>query len=161
MVEIAYLSDHPETIPTLAAWFRAQWPAYYGARTLEEIAQDFQAEANHDVLPVRLVAFLDGELAGTATLRERALQTFPSYHPGLGGFFVIEQFRNRRVGYELVSAVMQLAKEHGYSAIYAATVVAGSLLERLGWKQHQQVWHHDEKLTIYCCALEKDALVPD
>ena len=31
MIEIVYLADHPEAIPTLVEWFRAQWPAYSGA----------------------------------------------------------------------------------------------------------------------------------
>ena len=84
MTHIAYLVDHPETIPTLTDWFRAQWPDYFAGRTPADIAQDFYAEANHTGLPVRLVAFAGGALAGTITLRDQAIQTLPKYHPGLG-----------------------------------------------------------------------------
>jgi hypothetical protein len=41
MIEIAYLADHIEVIPTLAKWFQAQWLAYYAGRTPADIAQDF------------------------------------------------------------------------------------------------------------------------
>ena len=70
MIEIAFLVNYPEVIPTLTHWFRAQWPEYYAGRTPADIAQDFYSEANRDGLPVRLVAFADGELLGTIILRE-------------------------------------------------------------------------------------------
>jgi hypothetical protein len=62
MIEIAFLLDHPDAIPTLTQWFRDQWPEYYAARSREDIAQDFYAEANRDGLPVRLLAFMDEQL---------------------------------------------------------------------------------------------------
>lgn len=95
MLEIAYLSDAPETIPTLVDWFRLQWSEYYAGRTLADIVQDFASEANRTALPVRLVAFADGALAGTITLREHAHHSLPEYRPGLGGLLVVEQFRRQ------------------------------------------------------------------
>ena len=53
MIEIAFLVDYPEAIPSLTHWFRAQWPAYYAERTPADIAQDFCSEANREGLPVR------------------------------------------------------------------------------------------------------------
>lgn len=154
MIEIAFLVDYPEAIPTLAQWFRAQWPEYYAARTPAEIAQDFYSEANRNGLPVRLVAFAGGELVGTITLRERALRAFPKYRPGLGGLFVMEMHRGRGIGTELVSAGMNVAREQGYERVYTATVAASGILERLGWKLVQAVSHGDEQLVIYRCELE-------
>jgi hypothetical protein len=85
MIKIAFLADCPESIPTLAQWFRAQWPDYYAKRTEVDIAQDFYSEANRNGLPVRLVAFTEGEVAGTITLRKEVLETHLAYTPGLGG----------------------------------------------------------------------------
>ena len=155
MIEIAFLADYPEVIPTLAQWFRAQWPEYYAERTPTEIAQDFFSEANRNGLPVRLIAFADGELAGTITLRERALRTLPGYHPGLGGLFVLERHRGRGIGTELVRAGMNLAREQGYERVYTATATAGGILELLGWNLVQSVSHDDEQLVLYSCELEK------
>src|SRR5690242_3632925 len=113
MITIAFLADHPEAIPTLAQWFRDQWPGYYAARTLEDIAQNFYPEANRTGLPVRLLAFAGGVLAGTVTLRDEALRGFPEYQPGIGGLFVAELHRGRGVGMALVRAGMQLAQQQG------------------------------------------------
>ena len=153
MIEIAFLADYPEAIPTLGQWFLTQWPEYYSERTPADIAQDFDAEANRSGLPVRLVAFADGELAGAITLREQATWTLPEYYPGLGGLFVVERYRGRGVGTELVKAGMKVAQEQGYEKVYATTVTARGILERLGWKLVQAVLQGDEQLALYRCEL--------
>ncbi len=134
MIQITFLADCPETIPTLSQWFQAQWPDYYAGRTLTDIAQDFAVEANRNRIPIRLVAFADGALAGTITLRDEATQTLPEYKPGLGGLFVPGQYRGQGIGTELVRAGMNLAQEQGYERVYATTMAARSILARLGWQ---------------------------
>ena len=93
MVETAFLADHLYAIPTLAEWFRAQWPDYYAQRSQIDIEQDFHLEANQDKLPSRLVGFTNGALVGTIVLRELALATLPDFRPGLGGLFVPKTHR--------------------------------------------------------------------
>ena len=111
-------------------------------------------EANRHGLPVRLIAFADGALAGTIALRERALQTLPEYHPGLGGLFVVKQQRGCGVGTELVSAGMNVAREQGFERVYAGTVAASGILKHLGWKLVQMVLEDDEQVLLYSCELE-------
>lgn len=84
MVQTAFLADHTDTIPTLARWFQAQWPDYYAQQALSEIEQSFRVRMNQDRLPLGLVAFHAGELAGTIVLREQAIETHAQYRPGLG-----------------------------------------------------------------------------
>jgi len=155
MIAIAYLADHPEVIPTLVEWFRAQWPTYFTDRTPANIAQDFYEETKRNDLPIRLVAFTEGKLAGTITLREHALRDFPAYRPGLGGLLVWERYRGRGVGTELVKAGMNLAREQGYGKVYATTVTAKGILERLGWQWVQAITHENEQLNLYRCDLKK------
>jgi|SRR5262245_21967432 len=153
MVKIAFLADHPEVIPTLAQWFRAQWPDYYARRTLADIEQDFHPEANLDRLPLRLVAFESGALVGTIALRERALETQPELRPGLGGLYVVGPHRGCGVGTELVRAGMEAARRLEYERVYTGTAVAGGILEGLGWERIKLVLNHGEQLAIYRCDL--------
>lgn len=154
MIEITFLADHPEVIPTLTNWFRAQWPDYYAGRTTQDVAQDFSCEAKRTGLPVRLVAFCDGDLVGTITLREQAIRDLPAYHPGLGGLFVLEQYRGQGIGTMLVKAGMDLVRSQGYHRVYATTNLARGILERLGWQAIQDISHNNEQLVLYLCDLE-------
>lgn len=51
MITIGFLADYIDTIPTLAKWFRDQWPDYYADVTPEELEQDFLSDAFRDRLP--------------------------------------------------------------------------------------------------------------
>ncbi len=153
MFKITYLADHPETIPTLGAWFRAQWPDYFAEQTQAEIEADFLEDAHRMRLPVRLLAFAGEKLAGTIVLRERAIPTRPDIHPGLGGLFVPPEHRGRGVGTGLVKAGMDLACNLDFRVVFATTVIAGGILERLGWELAENISHDEEQLCLYRCDL--------
>ena len=148
-VQIDYLADHAEVIPTLAEWFQSEWSEYYALRTLVDIAQDFYAELNRDRLPIRLVAFLESELVGTIVLREKISETHPEYRPGLGGLFVTKTHRRCGIGTELVLAGMSLAQRIGYQVIYTTTNEARGIVEYLQWEQIGSDLHNGEQIGLY------------
>ena len=153
MITIAFLADHPDTIPTLAKWFRDQWPDYYAARSQEQIEQDFLSDVSRDRLPVRLIAFESSKLAGTIVLREHGIEALPGSQPELGGLYVVESHRGHGIATELIRAGMKLALDQGYEIVFATTVAAAGILERLGWEFIKTVLHHDEQLALYQCKL--------
>lgn len=153
MISIGYLADHLDTIPTLAKWFRDQWPDYYANWSDEEMIQDFLEDISRNSLPSRLVAFETNQLVGTIILRESGTETLPENQPELGGLFVVEAHRGHGVGTELVRGGMKLARELGFTAVSATTVTAAGILERLGWEFIKTVIHNDEELLLYQCKL--------
>lgn len=153
MITIGFLIDHPNTIPTLVKWFRDQWPDYYADMSPEELEQDFLEDASRDRLPIRLVAFESGQLAGTIILREQGSATLPGFQPELGGLYVVGSYRGHGIGTELIRAGMKLAHEQGYETVYATTVAAAGILERLGWEFVKTVIHEDGELSLYRCKL--------
>ena len=148
-IYIDYLADHTDVITTLAEWFQFEWPEYYATRSLADIVHDFYAEVNRSYIPVRLVAFLGGELVGTIVLREKILEEHPEYQPGLGGLLVAKPHRKCGIGTELVLAGMSLAQEIGYTEIYTITNVAGGILERLHWDKIGSFSNHGEQVALY------------
>ncbi|HSM25891.1 MAG TPA: GNAT family N-acetyltransferase [Anaerolineaceae bacterium] len=155
MITIGFLADNLDTIPTLAKWFRDQWSDYYADVSQEDLEQDFLEEASHDRLPIRLIAFESKELAGTIILREHGSVNLPGLQPELGGLYVVEPHRGLGIGTELVRAGMKLALDQGYETVYATTVSAVGMLERLGWDYNKTVIHRDEQLALYQCDLRK------
>jgi N-acetylglutamate synthase-like GNAT family acetyltransferase len=73
---------------------------------------------------------------------------------------VVERHRGRGIGTELVRAGMNVAWEQGYERVYATTVTARGILERLGWKLVQAVSHGDEQLLLFCHELEAGGPTP-
>jgi RimJ/RimL family protein N-acetyltransferase len=153
MITIGFLADYPHTVPTLAIWFRNQWPDYYADRSQEEMEQDFLSDVARDRLPSRLVAFQSNELAGTIALRQQGTETLPEFQPELGGLYVVESHRGHGIATELVRAGMNLALDQGYEAVFATTVVAAGILERLGWEFLKTVIHQDGEISLYRCKL--------
>jgi RimJ/RimL family protein N-acetyltransferase len=153
MITIGFLADYLDTIPTLIHWFRNQWPDYHADMSQEEMEQDFLEDASHDRLAIRLVAFESNELVGTIILRENNPEMPPELQPELGGLYIVESHRGHGVATELVRAGMQLAHKQGYETVFATTVVAAGILERLGWEFLKTVVHEDEELPLYRCKL--------
>ncbi len=148
-IHIEYLADHIDVITTLAEWFQSEWPEYYAARSLADIAQDFYAEVNRHYIPIRLVAFIESDLVGTIVLREKILEEHSEYQPGLGGLLVAKPHRKCGIGSELVQAGMSLAQKIGYPEIYTITNVAGGILERLHWDKIGSFPNHGEQVALY------------
>jgi len=149
MITIGFLTDHLDTIPTLTKWFRAQWPDYFASWSQAEMEQDFLEDASRDRLPIRLVALESGELTGTIVLRESGAESSPEFQPELGGLYVVNSHRGHGIGTELVRSGMKLALDQGYSTIYATTVKAAGILERLGWEFIKTVVHSDGEVALY------------
>ena len=153
MITIGFLADHLDSIPTLANWFRDQWPDYQADMSQEEMELDFLEDASRDRLPIRLVAFESNQLVGTIILRDNGSAMPPEFQPELGGLYVVESHRGHGVATELVRAGMQLADKQGYETVFATTVVAAGILERLGWEFLKTFVHEDEELSLYRCKL--------
>ena len=152
MITISFLADYPDAIPTLAKWFRDQWPDYYANWSQAQLEQDFLLDTSRNSLPSRLVAFESNELVGTIVLREQT-ESLPEFQPELGGLYVVESHRGHGIATELIRAGMNLAHDQGYESVFATTVVAAGILERLGWEFLKTVIHSDGQLSLYRCRL--------
>jgi len=152
-LRIAYLSDHPEAISTLARWFQEESPDYFAGWAPEEMEQHFQPWLHRDRLPLGLVAFERGEVVGCIVLREKALDREPAHSPGLGGLHVAEPHRGRGIGSALVKAGMDAARALGYDAVYTGTGTAAGILERLGWEPMETLVYHGHAVVLYGCTL--------
>ncbi len=153
IITIGFLADHLDTIPTLVSWFRDQWPDYHATWSDAEMEQDFLEDTSRDRLPIRLVAFESNDLAGTIILRENGAEAPPEFQPELGGLYVPQSHRGRGIGTELVRLGMQVARDQGYATVYATTVAAVGILERLGWEFVKTVVQSDGQLSLYRCKL--------
>lgn len=147
------LASHRHLIPRLAAWFEAEWPAYYGPGGRGDASQDLRAYANSGSVPFGLVAFLDGVPCGFAALKREAFPSHPQLSPWAGAAVVEPSLRRCGIGRALLLALEPEARALGFSRIYCATATSASLLQRCGWSLLAQVRHEGQHMDVYEKAL--------
>src|SRR5947199_7987047 len=121
-VLINYLIEHAEYIPQLAQLLFEQWDAILGEETPEARIKKLKAHMNRDELPIAWIAHSDGQLLGTAALREHDLEGREDLTPWLGGVFVGSQFRRRGIGAALCATVEEAAGTRGIQSVYVFTL---------------------------------------
>ncbi len=154
MLVVEPLARHPQVLPELAAWMRAEWTAWYGPNGPGDAMVDLQRYAASETrLLVGLVAFRDGELAGLCALKDDVLPPVPELGPWAGAGLVGPGFRGQGIGAALLRAVTELARSLGWANIYCATATSRTLLEREGWLALQSAELHGTAVTIYVKSL--------
>jgi hypothetical protein len=80
-LHFAPLATRLEWIDTLAGWFEAEWPDYYGPAGRADARHDLRAYAQADTLPFGLVAMLHEVPCGVVAIKTEPFATHPQLHP--------------------------------------------------------------------------------
>lgn len=153
MVTVTPLADHPEVLPTLQAWFEAEWPGHYGVDGPGDAAADLSAFARRGELPVGVVAFCEGTLCGVAALKAVSISSHAQLTPWAAAGLVRPDLRGQGIGLQLLSALEDEARALGYASIHCASGTAARLFERAGWRRIDRIEHDGAPLAIYRKAL--------
>ena len=148
-VRIARLSEHPECLANLAAWFEREWPGYYGPGGIADATVDLRAYSNDAALPIGVVALRGDALCGVAALRPQSIPTHAHLSPWAGAGLVAPRLRRRGIGAMLLAALEGEALRLGFDRIYCATGAAGTLLLRNGWHRIEDVVYDGASLGVY------------
>lgn len=149
-VNVRLLADVPQVIPTLAEWYKQEWPAWFADMPLAQIEADFQRVANRDCLPFAVVA-LDHETKpiGVCSIRDEDFAPYPDAGPWLKGLYVVPAQRSLGIAGELIRAAAKHAGSLGVIKAYAATHAAIGTFEHAGWLGFDQVRHEQQMLTVF------------
>ena len=141
-IRISYLIEYPEYIPQLAQWLFEQWDSILDEENSKSRVKKLQTHMNRDKLPIAWIAHANGELLGTAALRESDLEGREDLTPWLGGVFVGSQFRRRGIGAALCATVEDAARSRGIQTLYLFTLDKQAWYSHLGWTVIGPcVWH--------------------
>lgn len=148
-VRIEALAHHPEALPTLAAWFEAEWPGWYCSGR-GDAAADLQGFARLDGLPLGLIALDEqGRLLGIAALKAESIASHSHLSPWAAAGCVDPARRGQGIGLQLLRGLEARAAAQGFEHLYCATGSADSLLRRAGWQAIEHIAHEGQALTIY------------
>lgn len=135
-IEIKLLADCQQYIPYLAElWYEQIGKQWVPNASIEQAKQKFILHANTNKLPMTFVATDNNQPIGMASLRVNdGIQ--PHLTPWLGGLIVDPNYRQQKIGEQLINSVKQQAALFGYKQLYllAFDPTIPNWYKKLGWK---------------------------
>ena len=132
-MQIGYLADHQEFIPTLAHWHHREWAYLWPGDSVEGRMERLRGRCGHREIPTVVIAFTDDALVGSAMLIAHDMDTRMELSPWLAGVFVAPDRRGCGVGAALVRRVVDDATTLGVNRFYLYTPSKERFYSRLGW----------------------------
>jgi len=113
LMQIGYLADHQEFIPTLAHWHHREWAYLRPGDSFEARMARLRGCCGHHEIPTVIIASTGGTLLGSAMLIAHDMDTRMELSPWLAGVFVAPERRCLGIGAALVQRVMDEATALG------------------------------------------------
>lgn len=154
-MQIDYLADHQDFIPTLAQWHHREWAYLRPGDTVETRIARLRGCCGHREIPTVVIAFTDSTLAGSAMLVEHDMNTRMDLTPWLAGVFVAPDHRRRGIGATLVQRVIDNATALGVQRLYLYTPSTEHFYSCRGWSlvEHTSYRGADVAVMSYECAV--------
>jgi predicted N-acetyltransferase YhbS len=147
-MEIKYLSEYKEWIPTIADWFYNEWREFYPIDSVNYVIESIQKRTNTDRIPLTLVAIGDDTVIGTVCLKEFDMDTRKEFSPWLAGLYVRQDHRKKGIGTTLVRAIVSEAKRLRVKDLYLWTQGSKDLYIKLGWSVLENTEYKGKDVTI-------------
>jgi predicted N-acetyltransferase YhbS len=138
VLQIDHLFAHPEYIRSVAGWIHGEFWHEKGGHTFETLEAALRAASDPDVLPVSLLALVDGAPAGTVNLIHSDSPSRPDLHPWLAALFVLPEHRRRGVGGALCRALVREARRLAIAELFLGTDIPG-FYARLGAEPYEKL----------------------
>ena len=148
MFTISYLADCPAYISTVSAWVFGEWGEHMPGLTVEDLTRIYSGHLNRDHIPLTLIAFWDGQPAGTASIYVHDLGTRPDLSPWLAAVYVAPPYRKQGIGSELVKAVERAAQKLQIGRLYLFTPDQEHFYTRLGWAVLERVEYWNQTVVV-------------
>jgi N-acetylglutamate synthase-like GNAT family acetyltransferase len=155
-MQIGYLADHQEFIPTLAHWHHQEWAYLRPGDSLEARIVRLRESCGRCEIPTVVIAFSNGTLLGSAMLIAHDMDTRLELSPWLAGVFVAAEHRSHGIGVALVQRVIDDATALGVRRLYLYTPNKERFYALLGWSFVECTNYRGIDVTVmsYDCAAQ-------
>ena len=143
-MELKFLADHEDAIPTIAKWYYNEWGYREPENSFEKTCERIGGKLTRDKVPLHIVAVEDDNVLGAAQLKLYEMDIYPDKEYWLGSVYVAPSARGRKVASQLCERIVDIARSFNIPTLYLQTerIDDGGLYARLGWKPIEQV-HYD------------------
>jgi predicted N-acetyltransferase YhbS len=147
-MQIEYLAERPEFIPTLARWHYQEWGHLRPGDSVADRILRLQGRCGRGRVPQTVIAILENELVGSASLIEQDMESRLDLTPWLAGVFVAPQHRRQGIGAALVRRIMDEARSLHVSKLYLYTVDSTAFYANLGWSPVEKTRYREQEVSI-------------
>lgn len=163
MFSIEYLADNHFCAPLLSCELYHQWQDILKYEGMSEVSlhEELMQRAQKESLPLALVVFVNGKLAGSASLIPDDMDhggMVPGgasfLTPWLADVLVFPEYRHLGIGNALVRRVELEACRLGYKSIYLYTVELVDMYLAMGWVIREKTIYAGRDVSV----MEKDLL---
>lgn len=153
-MQLGYLADHQDFIPTLAQWHHREWSYLRPGDSVEARIERIRHCCGRREIPAVVIAFANGELFGSAMLVAHDMDARMELSPWLAGVFVAPERRKQGIGAALVQRVIEDAEGLGVRRLYLYTPGTERFYSRLGWAPVERTSYRGVEVVVmsYECA---------
>jgi len=111
---------------------------------------DFFSNTHSTKLPITFIAILDNQCVGTVSVFENDYKKRPHYKPWLASLYAEQNYRNRKIGMQLIKALLKHLIVLGFREVYLKTEDASEYYKNRGWTFVESVNNHqNENIDIF------------
>lgn len=144
-----YLADHKEAIPIIARWYFGQWGELEADNSFGETVQKLHGYLNRDRIPLLILAIDNDQILGVAQLKYHEIPDYPDREHWLGGVYVPEKHRGKKIGQKLAGKIADIARSFEVQALYLQTQkLDGGLYKKIGWKPVEKIIYRRKEVLI-------------
>lgn len=148
-MEFTYLADRQDAIPVIAEWYFNQWGYLSDVSSIEKMTRILQEYAHRDKIPLIILAVENDHILGAVQLKCYEMDIYPNKEHWLGGVYVPEQYRGKKIAEKLVTYATEVAKTHDVKTLYLQTEkMNGGLYKRLGWNPVEKVMYRNKHVLV-------------
>jgi GNAT superfamily N-acetyltransferase len=148
-VEIAFLADYPQYLPTVSGWVYQFWGRRHPGNTLEGTTARFKGFMQRQAIPLTLIALAqDRRPLGTASLFVQDMAIRPQLTPWLASVYTAPEYRQQGVGSQLVTGAEAVAWQLGVACLYLYTPDQEHFYTRLGWQVLERLEYRQEQVVV-------------
>ena len=147
-MQIDYLADHPQAIPTLASWHHDEWASRTPWLSLEDRISRLAERVGRRQIPTTFVALLGGQVVGFACLVAHDMDIRLDLSPWLASVLVMRGYRRQGIGSALTERVVEEARVLRVHTLYLYTYDQEQFYSRRGWSVLDRIEYRGQPVVI-------------
>ncbi|MER1957010.1 MAG: GNAT family N-acetyltransferase [Solibacillus sp.] len=114
--------------------------------TFADVETFFQ-HTQFDSFPITFIAIVNETCVGTVSVFQNDYKERPHYTPWLASLYVKPEYREQKIGAQLMTYLLAYVKVLGISEIYLKTENASDYYTKRGWTLVESIHEPDEKIV--------------